>query len=59
MATIRAKVDGVLTDIEEVDLSAGVVISGIGESEEWDFTGTDDAPSTEVTPFIGGRPDDR
>ena len=41
------------------DASQGLKVSGLSEELEWDFTGTDDAPSTTVTAFSGGRPSDR
>lgn len=37
----------------------GITLEGLEETSEWQFTGKDDKPSTTVTDFIGGRPDDR
>lgn len=51
--------DGTSTKTINVVLSEGVEINDIDESEEWEFTGIDNKPSTTVTEFVGGRPDDR
>ena len=58
-AELTVKVDGVVTTLENVDLSYGVRISDIGAEEEWELTTIDDSPDTFVSPHVGSRPNDR
>lgn len=45
--------------IDGVDISYGVTIEGMGAEQEWELTCIDTVPTTVVTEFNGGRPDDR
>lgn len=58
--TINGKdTNGDPISMTDVDLSYGLTISTIDKTLEWDLTTIDDEPHTEVTPYIGSRPDDR
>jgi hypothetical protein len=58
--TINAKdTNGNPISLTNVDLSYDLEISTIDSELSWDLITVDNAPSTTITPHVGGRPDDR
>ena len=59
MATITYTDGSGTHTVTDVTASSGITVSDLDKNDEWDLTGIDNEPSTTVTAFIGGRPDDR